>query len=44
MGGGEEDGGTYLVHLINNPLDFWLRIPLKLEERGNPWEKIHALL
>jgi hypothetical protein len=41
MGGG---GGTYLVHFINNPLNFWLRISQGLEERGDPWDKFYALL
>jgi hypothetical protein len=42
--GWEGGVGAYLVHFVDNPLDFRLRISQKLEERGDPWEQIYALL
>jgi hypothetical protein len=35
---------TCLIHFINNPLDFGLRPPQKLEEGGDPWEEFSTLL
>jgi hypothetical protein len=39
-----EGGGTRLIHFGNTPLDFWLRLSQKLEERGDPWEESSTLL
>ena len=34
----------YLIHFINTPLDFWLRIPQKPEESGNQRQSFFKLL
>ena len=38
-----ECGRAHLIHFIDTLLDFRLRIPQKLEERGNPWEEFPTL-
>jgi len=43
---GESGGceGTHLIHFVDTPLNFWLGISQKLEERGNPWKHPPKLL
>ena len=38
------EGGAYLIHFVNAPLNFWFRIPQKLEDGGDPWEHLSKQL